>query len=83
MIPPGEGAVAGAVLGAAAAPVMGPAVGIFLAVGSTFQGTELGGLVEAVTACEWMVYPGPITLHIRNLSPPESAFLREKSGLKQ
>jgi len=67
----GAGAVAGAVLGAAAAPVMGPAVGIFLAVGSTFQGAELGGLVGAVTAGEWIVYPGPITLHIRNLSPPE------------
>lgn len=67
----GAGAVAGAVLGAAATPVMGPAVGIFLAVGSTFQGAELGGLVGAVTAGEWIVYPGPITLHIRSLSPSE------------
>lgn len=67
----GAGAVAGAVLGAAAAPVMGPAVGIFLAVGSTFQGAELGGLVGAVTAGEWIVYPGPITLHISNLSKSE------------
>ena len=67
----GAGAVAGAALGAAAVPVMGPAVGIFLAVGSTFQGAELGGLVGAVTAGEWIVYPGPITLHIRNQSPTE------------
>ena len=67
----GAGAVAGAALGAAAVPVMGPAVGIFLAVGSTFQGAELGGLVGAVTAGEWIVYPGPITLYIRNQSPPE------------
>jgi hypothetical protein len=62
------GATAGAALGVAAAPVMGPAFAILLGVGSAFKGAELGGILGAVTAGDKMVYPSPITIHIKRIS---------------
>ena len=67
------GAGAGVALGVAAAPVMGPAIAFMLAVGSTFQGAELGGYIGALktgglTADDQLLYPSPIAIHIRRLS---------------
>ena len=67
------GAGAGVALGVAAAPVMGPALAVVLAVGSTFQGAELGGIIGALktgdlTADDQLLYPSPIAVHIRRLS---------------
>lgn len=69
------GAGAGVALGVAAAPVMGPVFAVMLAVGSTFKGAELGGMIGALNTGEAMegdelLYPSPISIHIRRL--PES-----------
>jgi len=69
------GAGAGVALGVAAAPVMGPAFAVVLAVGSTFKGAELGGMIGALntgeaTVGDELLYPSPISIHIRRL--PES-----------
>ena len=67
------GAGAGVALGVAAAPVMGPVFAVMLAVGSTFKGAELGGAIGAlntgdVTFSDQLLYPSPISIHIRRLS---------------
>lgn len=67
------GAGAGVALGVAAAPVMGPVFAVMLAVGSTFKGAELGGVIGAlntgdVTVGDQLLYPSPISIHIRRLS---------------
>lgn len=67
------GAGAGVALGVAAAPVMGPVFAVMLAVGSTFKGAELGGVIGALntgdpTADDQLLYPTPIAIHIRRLS---------------
>lgn len=67
------GAGAGVAMGLAAAPVMGPLFAIVLAVGSTFQGAEIGGVIGALTtgelkADEKLRYPSPIAIHIRRMS---------------
>jgi hypothetical protein len=67
------GAGAGVALGVAAAPVMGPVVAVMLAVGTTFKGAELGGMVGALstggpTVDDQLFYPSPIAVHIRRLS---------------
>ena len=69
------GAGAGVALGAAAVPVMGPVFAVMLAVGSTFKGAELGGMIGALntgdaTFGDQLLYPSPISIHIRRL--PES-----------
>jgi hypothetical protein len=67
------GAGAGVALGVAAAPVMGPVFAVMLAVGSTFKGAELGGMIGALNTGDLAVddqlfYPSPIAVHIRRLS---------------
>jgi hypothetical protein len=61
------GAGVGVALGVAAAPVMGPAFAVLLGVGSAWKGTELGGLVGAVTADGNLQYPSPIAVHIKRV----------------
>lgn len=67
------GAGAGLAMGVAAAPVMGPVFAVALAVGSTFQGAELGGMIGALntgvrTWEDALLYPSPIAIHIRRMS---------------
>ena len=67
------GAGAGVAAGLAAAPVMGPVFAIVLAVGTTFRGAELGGVIGALTTGELTAnrelrYPSPIAIHIRRMS---------------
>jgi hypothetical protein len=52
---------------------MGPVFAVMLAVGSTFKGAELGGVIGALntgdpTADDQLLYPTPIAIHIRRLS---------------
>jgi len=60
----GIGAIAGIAAGAAAVPVMGPALAIIIAAGSIAKGAEIGGIAGALGAGEALRYPSPIVLRI-------------------
>ncbi|MCM2326757.1 MAG: DUF2846 domain-containing protein [Lysobacter sp.] len=60
----GVGAIAGIAVGAAAVPVMGPALAIMIAAGSIAKGGEIGGMAGALGAGEALRYPSPIVLRI-------------------
>ena len=60
------GAGAGVALGVAAAPVMGGAFAMLIAVGAAMKGGEIGGIVGALSRGGKIRYPSPVVIRIRS-----------------